>query len=142
MRLRIVSVVAVLLLWGTFFLKLPPLILAGLLITMLGFAVGLVWHLRLDKAGFLVLVNYLYWLGSGFLVGAIGLKDLTSSEFVSGDGRIFLYYIPLLFFSVYVAKRQDLNLVVRTNIWMAIWVIYTVFDMDAFTLCYHFKGTR
>jgi O-antigen ligase len=103
-----------------FLLKFGVVLALGLLFaTVVWYA--LAWRrLSMDKVGYLVLLNYLYWFLSGFLVGALTLSIVTSPSFYTGEGRIFVYYIPLLFFSVYTARRRDLRFIERFLVWTAI----------------------
>jgi O-antigen ligase len=117
---RVSALAAGLLIGGMFLLKLNVVLAAGL------FFAAVLWfglvrrRLSMDKVGFLVVLNYLYWIVSGFLVGALVLGTLASPGFYTGEGRIFIYYVPLLLFSVYAAKRRDISFVTRFQAWIAL----------------------
>lgn len=108
------SITRVLLLWGTFFLKIPVMLFAGLAVALSAFSTYFVSRFSLDKIGALVLINYGYWFLSGFLVHAITFKDFASIDFWNGDGRIFLFYIPLFLFSGYLATRRDIQITINS----------------------------
>src|SRR5688572_12882632 len=106
--LSIPVVIASALLGGVFLLQFEvPIVLAMALTGFLLACFGL-YKLRADRIAVLVLANYAYWLLTGFFVGAVSLSDLASPHFFNSDGRIFLFYVPLLFFSVVTVSRQDL----------------------------------
>lgn len=105
--------------WGTFLLRFPVFLVLAFALAAAVFGGAAVLRGRLDALAVLVLANFSYWLASGLLIGGVVLADLISPEFYSNDGRGFLYYLPLLFFSVYYARRDDLNLALRTVIAMA-----------------------
>jgi O-antigen ligase len=131
LHLSVPVVLSAALFWGVFLLKLKlPVMLgiaaAGLLVTCYGF-----YKLSADRVALLVLANYALWLGTGFLVGAVTPGDLIMPRFFGGEGRIFLYYLPLLFFSVHNAMRRDLTtalsilkgLALASFLLMCVWVV-------------------
>jgi O-antigen ligase len=102
-----------------FLLKFGVVLALGLLLAVMVWY-ALVWrHLSMDKVGYLVILNYLYWIVSGFLVGALTLAIVASPSFYAGEGRIFVYYVPLLLFSVYAARRRDIGFITRFLVWTA-----------------------
>lgn len=103
-----------LLLWGGFALVFPYLILAGLVLCAAFFVIGLLQHGGVDRLGWLVLVNYAYWLLSGFVSGGLPVSSLTSMEFWSGEGRVFLYYLPLFPFLSLSFGREQAPFVMKT----------------------------
>ncbi len=120
MILRPVSFVILFLMLGIFTLKYPILLLIGMVIMLIGLAAFFTQTPRIDRIGIIVLINYLYWLASGFSVGSILLTDLTSPAYFNGEGRIFLYYLPLLFFSFYNASNRHILLLKKLMVWTGI----------------------
>jgi MFS family permease len=112
--------IAFFLMLGMFFLKVPFLILMGLGLSAIFFVSVLGHRLRIDKIGFMVLINFAYWLCSAFLLGSISPLDLASPSFYDGDGRIFLSYIPLLLFSVVTVHTGDLRTSIRLVTWLGV----------------------
>ena len=100
--------------WGTFLLRVPVVLMVAFALAASFFGAAFVIRGRVDGLGGLILANYALWLLSGLLTGGVVWSDLISPDFYSNDGRGFLYYVPLLFFSVYEARQADLKLVWRT----------------------------
>lgn len=94
-----------------FFLRLPPVLFFGFAACSLGWVLYASDALALDSIGVLILMNYALWLLSGLATGGIAPSDLLSPAFYQADGRGFLFYLPLLFFSVYLVQRRTLDLV-------------------------------
>jgi hypothetical protein len=100
LRLTWTASTALLLLWGVFFLELKVLLALGILLSVALILTSLAQQHRLDKIGVLVLANMLFWLASGFSVGAISLSSFVNPRFYEGDGRVFIALIPLLLFCI------------------------------------------
>ncbi len=120
MKPRISALAAGLLIGGIFLLKFGVVLALGLLLAVVVWYASVWRRLSMDKVGYLVILNYLYWIGSGFLVGALTLATVASPGFYTGEGRIFICYIPLLMFSVYAARRRDIRFVTRLVAWIGI----------------------
>lgn len=125
-----------LLLGGIFLLRFPAVIVAALGLAVL-IAVTSFWrHRHMDRVGWLMVGNYAYWLLSGLLIGGIALSSLLKPAFWSGDGRGFLYYVPLITFCTLSVDRSYLRLVLRTLVAIAVAAIfllvgYFTFDIEA-----------
>lgn len=120
MKPRISALAAGLLIGGMFLLKFGVVFVLGLALAIVVWYASLWRRLSMDKVGYLVILNYLFWIVSGLLVGALTLAILSAPSFYVGEGRIFICYIPLLLFSVYTAKRRDIRFVTRLIAWVAI----------------------
>ncbi|UCC84111.1 MAG: hypothetical protein JSW46_04045, partial [Gemmatimonadota bacterium] len=136
MRLRFTALVVGFLLWGMFLLRYQVILLLALAVSAFCFISLLGRRFTIDKAGLLVLANYVFWLGSGLLVGAVAFTDLGSPEFIDGDGRVFIYYLPLLVFSVYTARGSDLRSTTTIVRWVAVATIFLVLLWLAFRPSY------
>jgi O-antigen ligase len=112
MRLRLVPLVAAAMLWGVFTMKFQVLFALGMLAAGTAFAAVGLLRGRLDRIGLLLVANFGYWLASGLMIGGIQGADLLSFDFWNGDGRIFFYYVPLLFFSVVASDDADRETIV------------------------------
>ena len=64
---------------------------------------------RTNAAALIVLLNYGYWLLSGFLVDAVGIRDIFTAEFLNGEGRIFIYYVPIILLSPFRFGNQHIS---------------------------------
>ena len=64
---------------------------------------------KTNVAALIVLLNYSYWLLSGFLVGAVGASDVFTVEFLNGEGRVFIYYIPIILLSPFRFGDQHIS---------------------------------
>lgn len=109
---RFTTAGALLILLGVFFSASPVLVMLGVASILALMLAGLQQAPRLDRLAAPVLVNYLYWLGSGFFSGAFSPSDLFNLDMIGGEGRIFLYYIPLLAFCV---LRLDLAILPKVR---------------------------
>ncbi|NJM75998.1 MAG: O-antigen ligase family protein [Acaryochloridaceae cyanobacterium RU_4_10] len=96
---------------GTYFLAIPVLVVLGIGISLIGFFVNLIHSkkFRINKIGILILINFLYWIISGFLVGAIDFTSFADPLFYDGDARVFLSYSSLLFFCVSSSNLNSLH---------------------------------
>ena len=68
---------------------------------------------KTTRIGLLILSNYVFWFLSGFLVGSIKPGDLISVAFLNGDGRIFIYYLPLISLSFMHVRLHDIGYIER-----------------------------
>lgn len=132
MRFRFSALVVGFLLWGIFLLRYQFILLLALAVSAFFFIALLGRRLTVDKAGLLALANYAFWLGSGLIVGAVAFTDLGNSEFVDGDGRVFIYYLPLLVFSVYTTRERDLKSSAKIVSWVAVTTLFLVLLWLAF----------
>jgi O-antigen ligase len=92
-----------------FFLKIPVLIFVALALCAGGSYLLFVRTGRIDRIGALVLVNYALWVGSALAVGSVSVRDLLTPGYYPEEGRIFLYYFPVLLFSVVSADVSVLR---------------------------------
>lgn len=132
------QVIILFLLLGNLFFKFEFIIMPGLAIGLFVAGVILLHRRSIQSIGVLVLVNYLYWGVSGLLTGAIGFPDLLSLEFINQDGRIFVYYMPLLLLSVIKLSKDDLKFTVATIRWITgistvFFILWVVFNVGLFT---------
>ena len=97
---------------GIFVLSKPLIVMAALAACCAVFAC---YSLRrsIHWVGIGVILNFAFWLASGLLTGAVVPGAFASKEFWRGEGRCFLFYIPLLAFSVIRFRTEDLRFVVR-----------------------------
>lgn len=72
-------------------------------IAILALAIGIVPSFLLvfgrasqDKLVLLLVSNLLFWLFYAIFCGALGLEEFGTTRFYSGEGRIFMYYVPFL----------------------------------------------
>jgi len=120
------------LLLGNFLFRFEIIILPALLLGALSVFVLFSYRLTIGKISIYILVNYSYWMISGWLSGAVVLSDLIHPDFINRDGRIFVYYIPLFIFSIVRIKRLELvysvkllsTIVVLCSILFAFWVVF------------------
>jgi O-antigen ligase len=115
-----VQVAAVLLLWGTFLLKFPEVLALGL-----GIGGLVAWHYltgagRIDRINGLILLNFVFWLVSGFATGGLTGPMLADPSWYPGEGRIFIYYMPFLLMSCVHAGESSLRRVVRHCCYLAV----------------------
>ena len=89
-----------------------------LALCLVGTAERALIHFRMHWIGLLVLANFAYWLITGFASGGVGPGDLASPAFFNNDGRVFLYYLPLLFFACAQASDQDLHRAARAVVYI------------------------
>ncbi|NNM34157.1 MAG: O-antigen ligase family protein, partial [Gemmatimonadetes bacterium] len=112
--------VSALLLWGAFTLRVPALLALGYLACVVGILERLLVHFRMHPVGLLVLANYATWVVSGLATGGVAWDDFLSPAFFNNDGRAFLYYLPLLFFTCCTARARDLSVAARTATTVAV----------------------
>ncbi|BBG65027.1 oligosaccharide repeat unit polymerase Wzy [Hydrogenimonas sp.] len=106
-RLPIASV-AILLFWSSiFFLKFPLITIISLMILGLITVYLLFKSTSIKKAALLILINMLLWILTGIASSGITLDSLTP-EYFRGEGRIFLYYLPIIIFSLLSTRIYDL----------------------------------
>ena len=105
--------VIALLMWGMFLLEFQILLLLGLAVAGIAIPLLLATHYKIDAIGLILLVNFALWLGSGFAVGALNIPDLARMAFITGEGRIFVSYVPLLFFAVAYVREVNVQACVR-----------------------------
>ncbi|GMT42521.1 MAG: hypothetical protein IEMM0002_0932 [bacterium] len=127
MPTALTKVVVLSLLWGMFFLEFQVLLFLSLAIVCLLFTLIFLNRFVMDKIGLLLVINYLYWIISGLVVGGINLGDMASIDFYHNEGRILLYYLPLFFFSVNICKREDTLFTVNVITWLAAALIISLF---------------
>lgn len=97
---------------GIFALAVPLVVLAALGASLAVFAC-LSCVRRIHRIGILVLMNYAFWLISGAVSGGLQFESSTSREFWRGEGRCFLFYLPLIALSVMVVRERELRFVVK-----------------------------
>ena len=99
--ISLISLTSFLLLWGVFFLRIKLPVLIGLVLTVLGIILALcLYRSHINRVSLIVLLNLFYWLLIGVTVGGIHPADLLNLGFFDGDGKIFVAYLPLLFFTL------------------------------------------
>ena len=106
-RVTLAGLLAIGLIAGIYVLKAPAILLATLALALIVCGAVLLVRRRLDSIALLVGLNCVYWLASGIFVGTFHVADLTAPNFYDRDGRIFICYLPFLFFSVLSARRTD-----------------------------------
>jgi O-antigen ligase len=79
--------------------------------------------LKIDSIGLLVILNFFYWIVSGFLVGSINLSSFLVLDFYDGDGRVFISYISLLYFSVSRVRLHNIDYTIKVLKWGSITAI-------------------
>jgi O-antigen ligase len=89
--------------------------------------------LQIDSIGLLVLLNFIYWVVSGFLVGSIHFSSFGILDFYDGDGRVFISYISLLYFCVSRVRLHNLEFVIKVLKWTSFTAIF---------LCLFWYATR
>ena len=67
----------------------------------------------MDNTGYIIILNFIYWIWSSQLVDSLSFRDLTSMTFINGEGRIFITYLPILLFSVVNIEQRNINLFIR-----------------------------
>ena len=100
--------------WGMFFLKIPLLMAFSLALSAGGFYVLFLRTGTIDRIGALILGNFGLWVGSALTVGSVSVGDFLTPGYYPEEGRIFLYYLPMLFFSVVVARDRVMWRTVQT----------------------------
>jgi O-antigen ligase len=97
---------------GIFALSVPQLVLAALAVSLVLFAC-LSSVRPIHPVGVAVLMNYACWLISGAVSGGLAPASLSDAEFWRGEGRCFLFYLPLVGLSVMCISRGELRFVVK-----------------------------
>ena len=120
MESRVASIVVISLMVGLYLLEFKVPIIAAVGIAGLGFCIYLFAHMRIDNLGVLTLANYGYWIWSALLVGSVAPLDFVSQVFLSGEGRIFISYTPLLFLSVVAVREHNLIIFYRLVLVLAV----------------------
>lgn len=95
------------LIFGNLLFRFELVIAPALLIGFLSCIIIFFYNRKIHTIGFLVILNYSYWFLSGYLTGGLVISDLANFEFINRDGRIFVYYIPLIIFSIVKLKRKE-----------------------------------
>lgn len=130
------------LLAGIFLLNQPVFLLIGFLLVVLTAIATFMMTFKVDKLIILVVVNYAYWLISGIVVGAMNENTFLSYKFWSEEGRIFLYYVPLLAFLIMRLPSRVHNYIIKLISFIAgtsliLLLIYVLSSGEYFT----FKDT-
>ena len=75
-----------------------PVFLSFLFVILVGFLLLFLFKSsKVDSIVIILITNIIYWLISGWTSGGMVFENIFSPEFYNdGEGRIFLYYIPLL----------------------------------------------
>lgn len=97
---------------GIFALSKPILLMAALGSSCMVFAC-LALRRPIHLIGIAVLVNFGCWISSGLISGGMATEMLTTKAYWRGEGRVFLFYLPLLLCSVISLKQSDLRFVVK-----------------------------
>ena len=95
--------------FAIYFLKLPILSFTLLFFAIVFIFFTIIKIKKLKTAGILILLNYVFWLFSGFISGGINFNFFSIQEFFRGEGRIFLYYLPLLYFAIVKTGDSSIN---------------------------------
>lgn len=103
------SIVVVFFILTIYFLKFPAISSLLLLFSILMLLIAIIKIQKIQKIGILILINYSYWLISGFLAGGLNFEHISLQEFFGGEGRIFLYYLPLLYFAIVVTNYKGIT---------------------------------
>lgn len=106
--------IVALLLFGVLLLRLRVVLLAALALCVVSTLALALASRRIDRIGVLVLANVAVWTVSGLVVGTLRPATLTDPAFWEGDGRIFISYVPLLFFTINLASFDDVRAAVKT----------------------------
>ena len=122
--ISLIGLTSFFLLWGVFFLKIPVLVLTGIVLTALGITVALGRHsAHINRVALIVLLNLAYWFVLGITVGGIHPADFLKLGYFGGDGRIFVAYLPLLFFTLIPVSVRHVYGGLRTAIVMGTYAI-------------------
>ncbi len=97
---------------GIFSMSIPHLVLVALAASVVVFVCYGPFR-PVHVVGIVVLLNYACWLISGAISGGLGWDSLISKEFWRGEGRCFLFYLPLLAFSVIRLRGSELRFLVN-----------------------------
>lgn len=85
---------------------------------------ALLFKLRVTPIAGIVVLNYIYWMVSGYFSGALSVGGIFSLKFIAGDGRIFVYYAPLIIFSPFIFDETHLAAVYRLLVVVAGGVLF------------------
>jgi O-antigen ligase len=112
--------------FGILFLSLlaPPAIAVLICATFFSILFIKDRKLQIDAIGLFVLLNFVYWIVAGFLVGSIDFSSFINLNFYDGDGRVFISYISLLYFCVSRTRFHHLEFVVKVLKWVSIIAIF------------------
>lgn len=124
MHFSITTCLSFLLLGGIAFLKVPILVQLAVAACAASFILLAFGKGKVDTIVLLIGLNFLYWLFSGLTIGSIAPEDLLSAEFYDGEGRIFLAYLPLLYFTVAYVWEIDLKTIVNLVFVTAFWNLF------------------
>ena len=101
---RLTSIIVSSLLWGVFFIKMPLLLLAGMMLAAASFVIAVRDGAGVEKLTLLLVLNLSYWLLNGLVTGGIKPAMLVDPQYLMAEGRGFLYYVPLLTLSRCVSR--------------------------------------
>lgn len=110
-RLGLRSLVAGLI-FGIYVLAIPQLVLASLGACIAVFSFCCLRR-PVHRIGMLLLLNFGWWIVSGTLSGGLVADSLVQPEFWRGEGRCFLFYLPLLAFAVLSVRESELRYIVK-----------------------------
>ena len=96
---------------GVFCLTKPYVLLASLGVCLLVFGC-MVCVRPLHRVATIVIVILGYWLASGLISGGVQPDVLASRDFWRGEGRCFLFYVPLLATTFLTVSKPDLRFLV------------------------------
>ena len=99
--------------FGAFTLAVPILIVLAIALGIFLFALYGFRSSKVDILLVLLLCNFMYWLCSGMLTGAISPTDFLQSAFYMGDGRVFIYYFPLVVLLVIPARQSYIPAIIK-----------------------------
>jgi hypothetical protein len=134
----LISILLCLLFIGTYTSKVPPILILGLLYTIILIIVeiptlaGNKKHFNsIDKKILLILLaNFAYWITSGLIVGSFAFSDLLVYDFYQGTGRIFFTHLPLIFFCLCsISVRDNIKLIKFTAKIISFLAIASLFFM-------------
>ncbi len=114
-KLHITNAVLLLMISSIFFLKFNLVTIFSLLVIsisiILVIADKITKQFKILPIGLIILLNYTLWIISGLIIGGIEFSmDIgTLKEYLEGEGRIFLYYLPLIYFSLVYANFRNIK---------------------------------
>ncbi len=116
MKISFINLIILSSILGTYFLAIPIFIVVSLGLSFVGFWIKFIYfnELKINGIGILILINFLYWGISGLTVGSFDLTALAMPSFYDGDARIFLSYIPFLFFCVSGSRTENIIFFINT----------------------------
>ena len=91
----------------------PAVSVAALALMLVLTAVFFLNRQSIDRMGVLIALNFIFWLLTGFVSGGLQFGDFTNTTFFAGEGRIFLAYIPALFFAVSATSPRNAEFLIR-----------------------------